>query len=62
MEQNQFKFANKDEQLKRANRFLIMGFTVFYITMIAFTGRSLSKESVQWDFQQCSPLLSQLYW
>ena len=36
MEQNQFKFANKDEQLKRANRFLIMGLTVFYITMIAF--------------------------
>lgn len=36
MEQNQFKFASKEEQLKRANSFLVLGFIVFYIVMIAF--------------------------
>jgi methyl-accepting chemotaxis protein len=36
MDNRQFIFANKEEQLKRANIFLLSGFLVFYLAMIGF--------------------------
>ena len=32
---NNFKYADKHEQLKRANQFLVMGYMVFYIIALA---------------------------
>lgn len=31
----EFKYADQEEQLKRANRFLIIGYAVFYAVLLA---------------------------
>jgi methyl-accepting chemotaxis protein len=43
MDNNEFIFANKEEQLKRANIFLLSGFFVFYLAMIAINWSFYAK-------------------
>lgn len=64
MEKNgqEFRYADKTEQLKRANRFLTVGFVVFYVFVlgIVLTACMLGVRSVGYTVMLCTVILSSI--